>query len=267
MRNHRKSNFLPVLMLIFVVSPLASLFRLFMMIKEVYFEDEISFMSNNTTDLFALVSNSSVFDELLKRVLLPQMKNHHNLMDTVVALHNHISSTQIFIGNEAEMKLINSSLKMVLIQNDMKIILPFIAGLTIVVVITLFVVIANRENITEYPAERNRKPKKLKKMRLLACLDQNIEIITKANLDQNFNKSHLDERKKLNCNMCPICLSDYQINDVIVHSSECRHTYHHDCMREWIVKRCDVKCPCCRKDYIDMNLYKQMKREKRIKVQ
>ena len=106
------------------------------------------------------------------------------------------------------MKLINSSLKMILIQNDMKIILPFIAGLTIVVVITLFVVIANMENITEYPAERNRNPKE--KMRLLACLDQNIEIITKAYLDQNFNKSHLDERKKLNCNMCPICLSDYQ---------------------------------------------------------
>lgn len=265
---NRNSRVFPVLMLIFVVSPLASLFRLFMMINEVYSENEISFVNSNTTDdIFALVGNSSVFEELMKRVLLPQMKNHHNLVDTVGALHKHISSTQMFIGNEAEMKLINSSLKMIVIHNDLKIILPFIAGLAIVVVVTLFVVLGNRDDITEYPAERSRKSKKLKTTRLLACLDNNTEIITKQDLDQNLDKSHLDEGKKLDCNMCPICLSDYQINDVIVNSSECRHTYHHDCMREWVVKRCDVKCPCCRSCFIDMNLYKQMKREKRIKVQ
>lgn len=60
---------------------------------------------------------------------------------------------------------------------------------------------------------------------------------------------------------CAICLSAYCKGETIVWSSysECTHAFHFSCIDTWVKKRYTSSCPCCRRDFIDSEVYTKMK--------
>mmetsp|Transcript_10883 Transcript_10883/g.25216 ORF Transcript_10883/g.25216 Transcript_10883/m.25216 type:complete len:165 (+) Transcript_10883:137-631(+) len=48
---------------------------------------------------------------------------------------------------------------------------------------------------------------------------------------------------------CPICLSEYQVGDVVSHGKSCLHTFHNDCLCRWLQR--DMTCPCCRTEVME----------------
>jgi hypothetical protein len=56
-------------------------------------------------------------------------------------------------------------------------------------------------------------------------------------------------------NCCAICLTSYDVDDVIVWSSNqaCAHSFHRDCIVGWLVKiQPETPCPCCRQEFTDL---------------
>jgi len=45
-------------------------------------------------------------------------------------------------------------------------------------------------------------------------------------------------------NVCPICLCEYEMGDMLVVSKYCTHAFHKDCILEWLENHDD--CPLCR---------------------
>ena len=70
-----------------------------------------------------------------------------------------------------------------------------------------------------------------------------------------------------NNSTCAICLCTYGAGQSIVWSSNrmCIHVFHHDCMKQWIEKRADGDCPCCRRQFVDEHVYEKAKK-KELKV-
>jgi hypothetical protein len=50
--------------------------------------------------------------------------------------------------------------------------------------------------------------------------------------------------------VCAICTEPYDANDLVSYSKglRCRHNFHPECIRRWLVLRND--CPCCRSRYV-----------------
>lgn len=56
-------------------------------------------------------------------------------------------------------------------------------------------------------------------------------------------------------NCCAICLTSYDVDDVVVWSSNeaCAHAFHRDCVVGWLVKmQPETPCPCCRQEFTDL---------------
>lgn len=49
---------------------------------------------------------------------------------------------------------------------------------------------------------------------------------------------------------CSICLSDYEVGDIVCWSSneECNHAFHKECIMDWLIR--NQNCPCCRLPYV-----------------
>lgn len=45
---------------------------------------------------------------------------------------------------------------------------------------------------------------------------------------------------------CTICLEKFKVGEVVSWSCDerCQHVFHHECLREWLLRR--IRCPCCR---------------------
>eukprot|EP00980_Cylindrotheca_fusiformis_P008136 scaffold1727_cov133-Cylindrotheca_fusiformis.AAC.39 len=50
---------------------------------------------------------------------------------------------------------------------------------------------------------------------------------------------------------CAICLEPYKEGDSVAWSKEdtCKHAFHTECIIQWLAKKEDPKCPCCRQDF------------------
>jgi Ring finger domain len=55
-------------------------------------------------------------------------------------------------------------------------------------------------------------------------------------------------------NCCAICLGSYEVDDIVVWSSnesDCQHAFHEDCMIEWMCKmQTGTPCPLCRQNFL-----------------
>lgn len=56
---------------------------------------------------------------------------------------------------------------------------------------------------------------------------------------------------------CAICLTNYQEGQIVVQSTNepCTHIFHHQCMKQWIEKRAASDCPCCRRNFVQIDAY------------
>eukprot|EP00956_Cyclotella_meneghiniana_P019205 scaffold32737_cov66-Cyclotella_meneghiniana.AAC.2 len=54
---------------------------------------------------------------------------------------------------------------------------------------------------------------------------------------------------------CAICLEAYQENDSVSYSKHrnCSHTFHTDCILNWLKDEFRNDCPCCRSPYVHIN--------------
>lgn len=46
--------------------------------------------------------------------------------------------------------------------------------------------------------------------------------------------------------VCTICLTEYEPTDECFTSSVCSHQFHRTCILEWLQRRSNTECPCCR---------------------
>ena len=58
----------------------------------------------------------------------------------------------------------------------------------------------------------------------------------------------IEEKSKLEEEICVICLDNFNQEDDIVGILKCEHLYHRDCIKQWFKK--NTTCPICRTDSI-----------------
>jgi hypothetical protein len=58
--------------------------------------------------------------------------------------------------------------------------------------------------------------------------------------------SHEEEDEKDPKQECSICMEGFEVGDKVSFSPAegCHHVFHHDCLRQWLLRKAD--CPCCR---------------------
>jgi hypothetical protein len=67
-------------------------------------------------------------------------------------------------------------------------------------------------------------------------------------------------------NGCAICLDEYESGEKVIVSldkNDCRHVYHHKCMRSFIKTKArkgiyDIPCPCCRQDFFNIQNWNEI---------
>ena len=94
-------------------------------------------------------------------------------------------------------------------------------------------------------------------------MDVDVEA-TSVHSDVN-NNGHLKlSTEALVPNCCAICLSDYEVGDQVVWSSnqECPHAFHQECILDWLIKmQPATPCPCCRQEFAD---FQEMAKQRKI---
>ncbi|KAG7363041.1 ring finger domain containing protein [Nitzschia inconspicua] len=66
--------------------------------------------------------------------------------------------------------------------------------------------------------------------------------------------------------VCSICLDGYGASDLVFKSTSCAHMFHKDCLMEWLERRNNTDCPCCRNPLVsDEDVWKTVKRLRREK--
>ena len=61
-----------------------------------------------------------------------------------------------------------------------------------------------------------------------------------------FNKISLKINYDINLDICAICYTNYKLNSKIRKIIKCKHIYHEDCLKEWIIEYNKKTCPLCR---------------------
>jgi hypothetical protein len=60
-----------------------------------------------------------------------------------------------------------------------------------------------------------------------------------------------EKSDETNNEVCAICLSDFEQNEILIKLTECHHRFHENCLTTWIMK--NVFCPYCRRDLRNPN--------------
>lgn len=58
---------------------------------------------------------------------------------------------------------------------------------------------------------------------------------------------------------CAICLSKYKVKDEVTWSTnqECKHCFHKTCIGQWLSKKDNSLCPCCRREFLCIDKLKE----------
>jgi len=63
-----------------------------------------------------------------------------------------------------------------------------------------------------------------------------------------------EEKQEDNNEVCAICLSDFEQNELLIKLTVCNHMFHEACLITWLTK--NIFCPYCRRDVRNTNQYK-----------
>jgi hypothetical protein len=70
--------------------------------------------------------------------------------------------------------------------------------------------------------------------------------------------------------VCTICLTEYEPDDVCFTSSVCSHEFHRTCILEWLERRANTECPCCRTSLVSdgqvWEAVQEMREERRRQI-
>ena len=102
---------------------------------------------------------------------------------------------------------------------------------------------------------------------LNGCNDIERGHATGTSLD-NEETGHLrlrDGTGRLVPNCCAVCLSEYEVGDIVTWSSNpsCIHAFHRECVVDWLIKmQPETPCPCCRQEFTDLEIIRQERKVK-----
>jgi len=73
----------------------------------------------------------------------------------------------------------------------------------------------------------------------------------KLEVAASFDSSKIDLTELSSPAQCSICLSNYQVGEIVASSknSHCTHIFHSECLTKWLMLR--NECPICRFDYFN----------------
>lgn len=83
---------------------------------------------------------------------------------------------------------------------------------------------------------------------IVKIVDHNPHALRRIDLDVYMVKLLENQREPIrieHAGKCSICCEEFGTGGMI-NSLNCRHTYHHHCIVEWVKKR--LTCPCCREN-------------------
>lgn len=262
-----------MILIMFAVSPLASLVRLGILIYQ-YFTGED--MESTAYRIFTSSSNN-----------LPTMTNF-TIEDIMEVILSPSFSLGPIMQNPAT---VNPVMKMHTVHYDLNEVLPWFFIVFFVFTTVIIMAVANWTESSErfgmYPGEMAERDYKIKKFakkvqRLISCLEEyqmelSVEDFVQP-LEKNSDLAHngsvtksketkillprpgeirLSELKHEVDDFCPICLSNYEVGQNVVWSSnqECVHAFHYDCVVQWMKKRASGDCPCCRSPFVHKDVY------------
>jgi Ring finger domain len=52
------------------------------------------------------------------------------------------------------------------------------------------------------------------------------------------------------CGTCPVCIEDFVIDEMVVILPRCKHAYHKECVRQWLMEKQGI-CPLCKTNVLD----------------
>lgn len=64
--------------------------------------------------------------------------------------------------------------------------------------------------------------------------------------------------------VCAICLDDFDNNGSVFASSACVHCFHKNCIMDWLERKQNTECPCCRKSMVsDDDIWEIVKKKRK----
>lgn len=130
-------------------------------------------------------------------------------------------------------------------------ILPILALVAVLLVITLFSIVPMRRNSTQVANQSDEEeeaadPEALKKRNHLIEESLTPKEVVGHKKCSNFS---CDERRTPVLD-CQICMEEFKVGERVALSMNCDHVYHFECIRRWLLKKED--CPYCRQSMLTM---------------
>lgn len=126
-------------------------------------------------------------------------------------------------------------------------ILPILALVAVLLVVTLFAIVPMRRNSTQVANQSDEEeaadPEALEKRNHLIedCLIPKEVVDHKkcSNVSCDMRRTQMD---------CQICMEEFKVGERVALSMNCDHVYHFECIRRWLLKKED--CPYCRQSML-----------------
>jgi len=278
------------MVLIMFASPLASLVRLGFLLYQYFIGVEVDSTRGTSAGItkdLSTITNSTIED----------------IVEAILSSHfTFPSNPKHGITYSSMADIVNSpTLKMLAVHHDLPKVLPWFFIMFFFCSITFLMLIVNRAHMAQhfsiYPGEiaesEHRMRRFAKKVRrLITCLENYQSELAAEDFiqsrEQNYGgnsecgaetkaqerkisipkpgESNLSESKHETNDTCAICLSNYVQGQQVVWSSnqECVHVFHHGCVVQWIKKRASADCVCCRRAFVDKEIYANIKMKMKV---
>mmetsp|Transcript_14330 Transcript_14330/g.26899 ORF Transcript_14330/g.26899 Transcript_14330/m.26899 type:complete len:311 (+) Transcript_14330:179-1111(+) len=295
-------------MLVFFVSPLASIFRLGILLYDHFStssqDDSVliqngnghSYSDENNKELplfLKMLQNATSIDDMVQAILSSSSLPLKQLAEVLSppsplsimlgTASSTITNTNLIQHNNMMASTLKSTstnpyVQMHVLHTDLQAVIPFlfVSFILIWIPLVLFFIPwcgwgwGNMAEYQNYPGRRSRRRVNARKQRemnrkiqlLLSGLEQCRMVVASNEESQDQDDSHHTNPQlpRISCiatssnGTCAICLSNYQEDQIVVQSPNgpCTHLFHFECMKQWIEKRAAGDCPCCRRNFVQI---------------